>query len=504
MLSVGPASDAEPAGRRPYDAAQVLTSALRGILVAGALAYIVVYVGIALVRLRYPFELEWMEGGMLEHVRRAAAGQKIYVPPSIDFVPYLYPPLYYYVSAMVALAAGIGLFPLRLVSFAASLGIFTIIFSLVRRETGGRFAGILASGLFAATFREGGAWFDIARVDSLFLLLLLAAVYLVRFAHSPRKLAVAGAVLALSALTKQTALLIAPALVVYALIVDRRTGLAFVGGFIATFGGITLMIEALHNGWYHFYVFELPAHIQDVQNVTLTFWTNDILRPLPLAAALSLGYLLVALARFRDRRDLFYPLLGVTLILASWTTRAHSGNFDNVLSPAHAGLAILSALALHEVAQAVTSGQALYGYAFYLVQLAMLLYNPRAQVPTANDLALGRQLVEIVAQAEGDVYLPWHSHISVLAGKHSFAHSQAVSDVVRGGEPDSRQRILDDISHAIRERRFRLIILDRRMDEWLKPELEASYVRVRSVFDRDGFFPPTGAHTRPEWIYMPR
>ena len=494
----------ERPNRSPYDAPHVLTNALRGVLIAGALAYVVVYVGIALLRLRYPFELEWMEGSMVEHVRRAAAGQKIYVPPSVDFVPYLYPPLYYYVSAVVALASGIGFFPLRLVSFAASLGVFTIIFSLVRRETGGRFAGILASGLFAATFREGGAWFDIARVDSLFLLLLLAAVYLVRFANSPRRLAVAGAVLALSALTKQTALLIAPALVIYALIVDWRKGLAFAGGFVAIFAGITLMLEAVHDGWYRFYVFELPAQIQDVQNVTLTFWTNDILRPMPLAAALSFGYSLVALARLRDRRNLFYPLLGVTLILASWATRAHSGNFDNVLMPAHAGLAILSTLALHEMALAVTSGQALYGYTLYLVQLAMLLYSPRAQVPTANDLTLGHQLVEIIAQAEGDVYLPWHSHIGALAGKRSFAHSQAAHDVFRAGDPEKKQRILDDIARAIREQRFRLIILDRRRDVWLGPEFEAKYVRVGAVFDRDGFFPLTGARTRPEWIYMPR
>ena len=95
----------------------------------------------------------------------------------------MYPPLYYYVSAVVALASGIGFFPLRLVSFAASLGAFAIIFSLVRRETGSRAAGILAMGLFAATFREGGSWFDTARVHSLFLLLLLGGVYL----YGPRR-----------------------------------------------------------------------------------------------------------------------------------------------------------------------------------------------------------------------------------------------------------------------------------------------------------------------------
>ena len=482
----------------------MLTRALRVVIVTGALAYVVMYVGIALLRLRYPFELEWMEGSMVEHVSRVARGQRIYIPPSMDFVPYVYPPLYYYISAVVALASGIGFFPLRLVSFAASLGAFAIIFSLVRRETGSRAAGILAMGLFAATFREGGSWFDTARVDSLFLLLLLGGVYLVRFATSPPGLVAAGALLALSALTKQTALLLVPTLTIYALIDDRRKGLAFIGGFVAVFGALTLTLDALHDGWYRFYVFQLPAQIvQDLQRVAPRFWGNDILRPMPVAVALSLGYSLLMLGRLRDRRNLFYPLLGATLVAASWTTRLHSGAFNNVLIPAYAGLAILSALAFHEMAQGITR-EALYAYTLYLVQLAIPFYSPREQVPTANDLALGHQLVEIVARAEGDVYLPWHSHIAAPAGKRSFAHSQAVADVFRAGDPETSRRLLDDISRAVRERRFQLIIVDRVMDLWLRPELEAHYVRVRPVFEVDGFYPLTGAPTRPEWIYMPR
>src|SRR5688572_21865114 len=45
-------------------------------------------------RLLFPYDLEWMEGGMLNHALRLAEGQPIYAPPSIDFVPYLYTPLY--------------------------------------------------------------------------------------------------------------------------------------------------------------------------------------------------------------------------------------------------------------------------------------------------------------------------------------------------------------------------------------------------------------------------
>ena len=76
---------------------------------------------------------------------------------------------------------------------------------------------------------------------------------------------------------------------------------------------------------------------------------------------------------------------------------------------------------------------------FYLVQLAMLLYSPQAQMPTANARAMGQQLVGIIARAQGEVYVPWHSFISELGGKRSFAHSQAIADVLRGGDGESKQ-----------------------------------------------------------------
>jgi hypothetical protein len=62
---------------------------LRPILVLAALTATFVYVALAIVHLRYPFELEWMEGGMVDAVSRVVAGQKIYVKPSLEFAPYI-------------------------------------------------------------------------------------------------------------------------------------------------------------------------------------------------------------------------------------------------------------------------------------------------------------------------------------------------------------------------------------------------------------------------------
>ena len=99
-----------------------LVPILRRVLPGIAAAYILVYLAVALLRLRYPFQLEWIESGSLDQVRRILSGRKLYARPSLGFVSFIYTPVYFYVSAAAARVLGDGFLPLRLVSLAASLG----------------------------------------------------------------------------------------------------------------------------------------------------------------------------------------------------------------------------------------------------------------------------------------------------------------------------------------------------------------------------------------------
>ncbi|PYR92834.1 MAG: hypothetical protein DMF84_11235, partial [Acidobacteria bacterium] len=106
-------------------------------IVCGAAAiFVVAYLLVALQRLAYPFDLEWMEGSMVHHVSRVLDTKPLYAPPTLDYTPFLYPPLYYYVSAAAARVTGLGFLPLRLVSFGSSLVIFWFIYRIAERETG--------------------------------------------------------------------------------------------------------------------------------------------------------------------------------------------------------------------------------------------------------------------------------------------------------------------------------------------------------------------------------
>ena len=170
-------------------------------------AYLLCFVALAIKRCRYPFELEWMEGGVLEHIRRVARGEPLYVRPSIDFVPFIYTPFFYFVSAGMSKILGVGFLCaasclIRLVISGVRVDLFD------RAERNGQpFRRLAATSLFVGTYRLTETFMDLARVDALFLALFLGGIYFFRFSKSIAGLVTGAMRLLLSFMTKQTALL---------------------------------------------------------------------------------------------------------------------------------------------------------------------------------------------------------------------------------------------------------------------------------------------------------
>jgi hypothetical protein len=466
-----------------------------------------------------------MEGGVVDHLDRILAGRPIYVAPSLDFIPYAYTPLYFYLSAGMAALLGPSFVAPRLVSLLASLGIFWLIFAWVRREAGRTSAGLLAAGLFAAMFRLAGSWFDIARCDTLFLLLLLAAVYLLRFGRSALAAAAAGLIGLLAFLTKQTALPILAPLLLLTCVTDRRRGLLatliFGGGILAS----TLVLNALHDGWYNYYIFALPGERWSATpriGKLIGFWSGDLIAQLSLAIAAAVFFLL----RMTDaprKIGVFHWLFAAAMIGAAWISRAESGGYANVLMPAFAAVAILGGLGFETAAALLRAGReeransaertgtapavrwlgASLSCAI-LIQFAVLAYHPRWVVPTAQDRRAGKAFLETLADLPDDIWVPYHGHLPAMAGKPMRAHLMAVADIMESRPGPVRERLSNEIRDALTQQRFAAIVLDG--DLWFfEEELERNYAEVRPVFaGTPGFWPVTGMHTRPQSLYQPR
>jgi hypothetical protein len=476
-----------------------------------AAAYLLLYGALAVFRVPYSFELEWLEGSVVDVVHRILLGQKIYVEPSVEFASHAYTPLYFYVSAAASKLFGIGFLPLRLVSLLSILGVFALLFLWARRETGGAYWGLLAAGLFAATFRAAGAWFDVARVDSLFLFLLLWASYQSRFAPpSLGGAAIAGLLFFLAYFTKQSALPVAACVGAHLLLVDWRRALVFASVLAATVGLSAVVLDRIHDGWYLYYTVELIRQHPLVPALALPFWTDYLLGPLPLVCAVSLAFLARRVAE-RRREALFYPALAAGMLGVAWSSRLHLGGYDNVLLPAYAILALLFALGIHEGLQVIQRSSLPWRHAampgllaLCLLQYGWLFYDPFEQVPTRADAAAGEELLQRIRQIDGEVYLPFHGFLGTLAGKRSYAHINCLGDIYRGTDVALQQQITEDVNEALRNGRFAAVIWD--FGRIRFDELERNYERLpaRLFDDPKVFRPVTGGRYRPETVFLRR
>jgi len=442
------------------------------ILLATVMVYGVLFLYVALSRMGFPYELEWLEGSVLTQVQRIQAGLPVYTAPSLAYTPLVYTPLYFYVSAGTALLLGPGFLPLRLVSLLATLGVILVLFFLVWVETGNGLAAFLSAGLFVASYGLAETWFDLARVDLLFLFLLLLGVYSLRAGKGMGSAVLAAIWFTLSFLTKQTALFFVLPMIVFELIFgQRRRTLILAGAMVVLVGGTTLAFNALSGGWYGFYVFDLPRNHGFSLYFALSFLFKDLAPYYAPAGVLGLYYLLVELARPRAQRDYFYPFLLVVFWGGSWVARANLGGGSNTLLPAIASLGIIFGLAfahllqnknLFPVRDAILRPAFLY--LVCLLQFATLAYNPLAKIPSDQNRLGGDRLVAAIRAIPGNVFIPSHNYLTGLAGKPVYAHNIALAEAMGVFGNPANARYGADLTQTLaevgRRKEFGAIILD--------------------------------------------
>ena len=481
-----------------------------GVFVA-ALVPIALYLFIALRQLGYPYELEWMEGGSVEIVGRVIRGQSIYVAPSLHYVPYTYPPMYFWVSGLVAHLSGLSFLPLRLVSFASSVGCFAVLFWIVRRETRDVVAGLVAAGLFAATYQVGGAWLDIGRVDSLWLLFSLFAVAIARRAESWRRGVWVGLVLSAAFLTKQSTLLAAAPLVAYLVVFRRRVGLATLGTWAVVVVGSTLVLNASSHGWYDYYVFSELLHQATDSSVWWRFVPGDLIGRVGWMLGLGVVGLLVS----RHRTDAatargFWLAVVAGFVGVSWVSRAHVGGGQDVLIPAFAALSLLGGLGYDAVRRRFATHTAPVGIlllAVLVVQLAWIGGHPTHLVPTPADQRAGQRFVAMVASTSGQVIVLDHPWYDTLAGKPSWAQDEAIHDVLRAGPSRARTDLLRSIGQMLASPQVTVVYTDSNsIDPAIGNSLDRYFrLSARPVFScYQCFFPVTDVAFRPYLRYVRR
>ncbi|MEO9023667.1 MAG: glycosyltransferase family 39 protein [Solirubrobacteraceae bacterium] len=485
-----------------------------------AAAPILAYVWVALHRVGYAFELDWMEGGSVELAARVAGGHSLYAAPSLHFVGWTYTPLYYWISAALGQITGVGFLPLRLVSLAASLISMATLAWVVTRETGEWLAGLVSAGLFAASFRISGAWFDTGRVDSLFLALSLVTLAWGARARGVRGGLGLGLLVFLAFFTKQIAVVALLPVIGYLLLVRPRVAITAVLTLLGLLVASTLALDGLTDGWYRYYVFDELAHQPWAKQVWIQFWSNDVIGhqwPLLLVlfvagavrvragsvASLS-GVRRGALTTALGWREVYWMAGAAGLIGAAWISRLHTGGYANVLMPAYAAFALLAGLAGSRLWRGSRRRlTAVLLCAALVLQVGLLRYPLSAQIPTTAQEAAGLPLISALRELPANVLVLRHPWYATEAGKGSFAQAEAISDVLRSGSPRGRQVLQDALGDALNADHIEAVVLDGGFDaHFFRTQLARDFRLVGRPITRARLYPLTDVRTAPTLLYV--
>jgi hypothetical protein len=435
---------------------------LRTAAVALSVFFVLLFLYVSFKRLRYPFELDRIESGMMTSVWRLRQGYPLYTAPGLTWVPFLYAPLFFYLSAALSKVMGLSYAPLRMVSILSTLGTLGAIGTMVWKETGRLAAAIVAIGLFASLYLFVLGWFDVGRVDSLSVFLFLLAVLATRRAHP----LVAAVFWLLAFQSKQTFLPLGLAVFVVEWQRPRRMLMGMVA-FGAMAWGSVAWLNHVTNHWYSFYAFGTPIGLRWDPRVAAMFPMADLLAPWPIAAVLILAAAVLTPMHWRKREGSFFAIVTALLVGAVWFVRAHVGANVNAVLPLYAWIAILTGVAMHrlltlwetrsesETVPQVWTAPALLWLAL-TVQLAAHMYRPGELVPAAGELAVRQDFLSSLRATPGDVWLANHSYDGILAGKPMHAEMDAYDAVL--GRPYAPA--VAEFDRQIAAQQFSAVVLD--------------------------------------------
>lgn len=477
-------------------------------LVGLSTAWILAWLAIAAVRITYPHELEWVGGAVLDHCRRVAAGLPIYDAPSRDWVPFMYGPLYYWLGApLVAVFPGHPFLGLRILSILSAVGSAALVFAWVRAlsTTQNVLWALAAVGMMFAAYRMTGAWYDIERIDSVFLLCCLGALFLVEQYNTnqarPAYLAGAAALLLAAFLTKQQGLAFGAAAAVGMVLRGHvRAGAGFSGLAALMCAAAAAALTWRTDGWYWEYAVRQPGRLGWETGLAAQFLLDALLLAPSLALLLAARGCSTTTTREPSDCRLLYCGLAAAWIV-SFVSRARWGGDQNVLIPCYVLTFACASVAASRISLRGSSHAALASFAM-VGQMLVLAYNPLAQVPTETQRKAGTAYREVLRQEEARGRVLSLDHAGLL--RQPGTHTLALRDWLAAGNP-----LPPDFTQALRERYWSAVVLDGLPDP--KSPLHGEILRFYAPVSAPGIAQPwtvTGYPTptpaKPVWILRPR
>jgi hypothetical protein len=383
-------------------------------------------------------------------------------------------------------------------------------------ETKRRLAGLVAAALFVGSYAVAGSFYDIGRVDSLFVFLVLLALLAQR-----RGRPVAAALLwVLAFQTKQSVLPLAVVLlgaeIAYQKVLKHRYSLRSAAPlitFLVVAGASIVWLNHVTGGWYSFYVFHVAASLGIEWRQVVLYLPTLLLAPFGIAWMLVLAAIFLA-GNVREsnpiekQATLYFGIVSVVLLAGTWFVVAHKGASQNAMMPMYAWVAVLFGIALarlldwaeQQASQKVKALSTPLILAVALAQLLALVYNPRPFIPPPAAVARTAGFIEQLRSIPGDVYVLNHSYDALLAGKQPHAEGEALGAVLDAKAGDVSAGLRAQLNSAVAAHQYAAIVIDDGDPADTAWKFERSYPLEMSTELR-GLRHFT---SQPQWILLPQ
>lgn len=451
-------------------------------------------------RINYPFDLEWMEGGMLLHAQRVLDGQPLFVRPTPDFIPYLYPPLYSWLLAALTWLPGVELSLTlgRLVSVVGTLGAAGALVAAARQERAPWGLALGGAALYLSCYDETGAFFDLVRIDGMFMALLTWSLVAARGGW----LRSAGLLLTLAYATKHNGAAFGlPVLVWLAVARGRTDALRFALWSLVPALSFTAAMQVASEGQFLTWMLRVPSSHGMVAQRLFPGALTEMIDAFPLVLGVA-GLIGLAWIRRWSAGGAYWLMHGAVALVLCSVMRGHTGGFLNVLMPGHWTLALLGVCALAALARRHPHPMVLGGAgALVALQIFLGRWSPAQYTPTAEDEKIGWAVVEEIRALPGEVLSPYAPYLPVLAGKKPYFHLIALWDIDHKDGP--YKSTVNDLERALADHQWDAILVTGKED--FGHGMRQAYKRSgRLTVPPNRFMPKTGWRARPQIIYTPR
>jgi hypothetical protein len=414
----------------------MISRAFGVVLALLALAATALYLKFGVAHLRYPGELDYIEGVMADHVTRLVEGKPLYVAPALDFITLAYMPGYTFVASLFARVFGVSFLATRLVSFLSSLVIGSLVAFIVRRETRSTMFAIGAVGIYYMGYGlAGGGHYDVTRPDSLMLATSLLAFTILRFTTKPAGAVISALLLVCAFFTKQHAVWFGLAACVHVFLNDRSRLVAFVAPWLVGCAGGYALLSATLGPWFSFYTWDLPSHWSTLAPLRIERYVGGgllgMLGILTVPSVISLG---LPEAPWRGRAGL-WTFLGLAGFGTGMLATLDPSAWRHVFIPSMMAFSVLGPLSLWRLANAFGPGAQTraHGAAFALMclQFVPLIYPLHAEAPHPGARDAVRSFTDMLRSHPGPVIVIEHGFYGWKSGKGTAMQQIALGDLER-------------------------------------------------------------------------